>query len=131
MSLIAVPALMRPLHRGSLSRELGKLLRCVATYSRSPCISRSANCGDILQHRLAIRHFDRNDNVVLTRRHVDAEQPSAQFFYHRFTALITIDNVFYVFGTLVSSIQEANKRRHDLLPLAHSETKQAIPGTFL
>src|SRR6516165_3257985 len=63
------------LHRGCLSREFGKLLRRIATYSRCPGIPRGGNRRDILHHRLAIRHFDCDNDIIMARRHVGAEQP--------------------------------------------------------
>src|SRR5262249_12967326 len=90
-----------------------------------PC---TGNRRDILHHRLAVWHLDSDDNVILACRHIDTEHPAAQFLHDRLTGLITFDDVFGVFGALISPIQKAKKGRHDLLPIMPHPLSELLPA---
>src|SRR5215469_17197888 len=88
----------------------------------------TGNCRDILHHRLAVWHFDSDDNIILACRHIDTEHPPTQLLHDCLTGLITFDDVFGVFGALISPIQKAKKRRHDLLPIMPHPLSELLPA---
>src|SRR5215472_10080371 len=88
----------------------------------------TGNCRDILHHRLAVWHFDSDDNIILACRHIDTEHPPAQFLHDCLAGLITFDDVFCVFGALISPIQKAKKRRHDRLLILRHPLSEVFPA---
>src|SRR5262245_13508636 len=85
--------------------KLAELIRRVTTHSRGPRNARAGDGGRELRHRLAIRHIQGQDNVVLAGRHIGAEQLSAQFFRHVCRGLKPFFGVFRILGALVGPVE--------------------------
>jgi hypothetical protein len=100
-----LPTLAQPaLHFWRFSREFAELIGRVGAHRRSARIARAKDGARELYHRLAIRHFQCQDNVVVASCHIGSEQLSAQFFGHAFRGFKSFVSLFRFLGTLFSPV---------------------------
>src|SRR5215472_14780566 len=71
-----------------------------------------------LSHRVAVRHFDRESEIVLSGRHIPADKPTAQFRNESLAGFVSLRSFFNCLCTLVGPIEKAHKRRHGTPPFS-------------
>jgi hypothetical protein len=92
------------LHCRRIGREFAELIGRVGAHRRRARVAGARDGARELYHRLPIRHLQGQYNVVVSGRHIGAEQLSAQLVGHGFGGLESLAGLFCIFGALVSPV---------------------------
>src|SRR5262249_58858665 len=93
-------AQLQALHRRCFGCEVAELIGREGSHRRRARTTSARDRARELHHSLAVRHFHRNDNVIMASRYIGAEQLSPQFFDRAFGGLKSFAGLFCILGAL-------------------------------
>src|SRR6516225_2727108 len=94
---------------GYPGHEPFELFHRVCPYRRGAHIASRCQSNRQLGHRIAVRHFEHENDVVLTPRHIAADEPTAQSRDLALEGLVSSWYAFDRFRALVGPIQKADE----------------------
>src|SRR6516164_1507906 len=104
-----------------LGREPSELFRQVCAYRRGAhTTSRDQSYGQF-GHRVAVRHFEHENDIILTSRHIAADEPTAQFRDLALKGFVLRGHTFDRFRALIGPIQKADEKHGSPRTLRRSQ----------